>query len=131
MLAMAELRLSLVILAVEDRTLSLTFYREAFGWPLAVDTSTYAELALPGGMRLGIYDRRGFGKNIGQQPRPNGGVTCTELYFYVDDIDDASDRVRRAGARLLDQCRARDWGDEVAYFSDPDGNIIALARALS
>jgi len=128
---MTEARLSLVILAVEDRMLSLTFYREAFGWPLAEDAPAYAELAVPNGMRLGIYDRRGFGKNIGQQPRPTGGVTCTELYLYVDDIDVASDRVMRAGARRLDASRARAWGDVVAYFSDPDGNVIALARPLS
>ena len=128
---MVEPRISLVILAVEDRSLATTFYREAFGWPLAVDTAAYAEFALPGGVRLGIYDRRGFGKNIGQQPRPTGGVTCTELYLYVDDIDAASVRVVRAGGRRLDPSRARDWGDVVAYFSDPDGNVVALARPLS
>lgn len=128
---MPEPRLSLVILAVEDRTVSLTFYREAFGWSVQVDAPTYAELVLPGGMRLGIYDRRGFGKNFGHQPRPTGGVTCTELYVHVDDIERAGDRVMRAGGRLLDQCRSRDWGDEVAYYSDPDGNILALARPLS
>lgn len=128
---MPEPTLSLVILAVEDRTLSLTFYREAFGWTLEIDAPAYAQLALPGGMHLGIYDRRGFGKNIGQQPRPTGGVTCTELYLQVDDIERAGDRVLRAGGRLLDSCRARDWGDAVAYFADPDGNILALARPLS
>ena len=31
----------------------------------------------------------------------------------------------------FDHCRARDWGDAVAYFCDPDGNVIALARRLS
>lgn len=123
--------LSLVILAVEDRNLSLTFYRETFGWLLAVDVPTYAELALPGGMRLGIYDRRGFGRNFGQQPRPANGIACTELYVHVDDVEIVGDRVMRAGGRLLDECRPRDWGDEVAYYSDPDGNVIALARTLS
>src|SRR5215210_3249158 len=113
---MSEARLALVILAVEDRALSLAFYREAFGWSLEVDAPTYAELALPGGMRLGLYDRRGFGKNFGHEPRPTGGITCTELYLHVDDIERVSDRILHAGGRLLDQRRARDWGDEVAYL---------------
>jgi predicted enzyme related to lactoylglutathione lyase len=126
-----EPRLSLVIIAVEDRGLSLAFYREAFGWQLVVDTPSYAELALPGAMRLGIYDRRGYAKNIGHEPRPTGAVTSTELYVQVEDLDAAGARLLRAGARLLDPCRERDWGDAVAYYSDPDGNVIALARSLS
>src|SRR5689334_23198763 len=68
-------RLSLVILAVDDRTTSVGFYREAFGGTVVVDTPTDAELEIPGGMRLGIYDRRSFGANFGQTPRPSGGVT--------------------------------------------------------
>jgi len=128
---MPESRLVLVILAVEDRTLSTTFYREAFGWRINVDTPAYAELALPGGLGLGIYDRRHYGRNMGQQPRPTGAVTGTELYLYVDEISVALDRVISAGGRLLDPARPRDWGDEVAYCSDPDGNVLALARPLS
>ena len=128
---MTEPRLALVILAVEDRALSVTFYRDAFGWQLAVDTPAYTELALPAGLRLGIYDRRHFGKNFGHEPRPTGAVTGTELYVYVEDVEAASSRVVRAGGRLLDACQARDWGDLVAYLSDPDGNVIALARPLS
>jgi predicted enzyme related to lactoylglutathione lyase len=128
---MSEPRLALVILAVEDRTRALTFYREAFGWSLEVNAPTYAELALPGGLRLGLYDRRGFGKNFGHEPRSTGGVSCTELYVQVDDLDRADARLMQAGARLLDRCRPRDWGDEVAYYADPDGNVIALARPLS
>jgi predicted enzyme related to lactoylglutathione lyase len=121
-------RLSLVIIAVDDRARSVAFYQLAFGWPLAVDAPTYAELALPAGMRLGIYDRQGFGKNIGEVPRPAHGVTGTELYLHVDDLDAANARVLRAGARVLDPARPRDWGETVAYFADPDGNVIALAR---
>jgi uncharacterized glyoxalase superfamily protein PhnB len=43
----------------------------------------------------------------------------------------ALERLARAGARLLAAPAERDWGDIVAYMSDPDGNIIALARPLS
>src|SRR5687768_9119468 len=67
---MREARLSLIILAVEDRARALRFYRDVFDWTLAVDAPTYAELALPEGMRLGIYDRRGFGTNFGRELSP-------------------------------------------------------------
>jgi hypothetical protein len=42
-----------------------------------------------------------------------------------------SSRRRCGPATLLDPLRRRDWGDEVAYFADPDGNVVALARPLS
>ena len=126
---MREPRLSLVILAVEDRARALRFYRDVFEWPLAVDAPTYAELTLPAGMRLGIYDRRGFGKNFGRELGPAAGeLTGTELYVYVADLAETSERIVRAGGRLLDARRERDWGDAVAYFADPDGNIVALAE---
>jgi predicted enzyme related to lactoylglutathione lyase len=49
----------------------------------------------------------------------------------VDDLEAAIENVTRAGGRVLDPLRERDWGDEVAYFADPDGNVVALARPLS
>ncbi len=122
----------LTILAVEDLPRAVTFYRDAFGWEQVVDVPTYAEFALPGGMRLGLYERLGFGRNTGKVPAriPGGELAPTELYFRVDDIQSAIDRLTRAGARALSPLASRDWGDEAAYFADPDGNALVLARRL-
>ena len=57
-----------------------------------------------------------------------GELAPTELYFYVDDPDAAIARLRSAGARELSPWAARPWGDEVAYFADPSGNVLAMAR---
>jgi predicted enzyme related to lactoylglutathione lyase len=43
------------------------------------------------------------------------------------DLAAAVERVRRAGGRALSPASARPWGEDVAYFADPDGNVIALA----
>jgi len=83
-------------------------------------------------MRLGLYDRLGFAKNLGQAPPPaTSTISASELYVYVTDLDAAVENVTRAGGRVLDPLRKRDWGDEVVYVADPDGNVIALARPLS
>ncbi len=37
-------------------------------------------------------------------------------------------RAIAAGARELSPLAPRDWGDEAAYFADPDGNVLAVAR---
>jgi catechol 2,3-dioxygenase-like lactoylglutathione lyase family enzyme len=125
-------RLGLVVLAVSELPRAVSFYRSAFGWTVAVDSPVYVELALPEGMRLGIYERTAFARNVGEVPQlvPAGALAATELYLYPDDVDSALARLGAAGARELSPLARRDWGDEVAYFADPDGNVLALARPV-
>ncbi|HEY6014924.1 MAG TPA: VOC family protein [Candidatus Limnocylindrales bacterium] len=126
-------RLALLILAVGDLPRAGAFYRAAFGWPADVDLPVYVEFRLPAGMRLGLYAREAFGRNVGELPHgaPAGSIVTTELYLYPDDLAASAAALVAAGARPLSPLAHRDWGDEVAYFADPDGNVIALARATT
>jgi len=123
----------LTILAVDDLARAAEFYERAFGWERLVDVPVYVELAVPGGMRLGLYAADGFAHNTGQAPvrTPAGGITPTEVYLWADDLDAAirAHDVRRGA--LLSARGPRDWGDEAAYFADPDGNVLVLARPLA
>jgi uncharacterized glyoxalase superfamily protein PhnB len=89
----------------------------------------YVELDAPG-VRVGLYLRAGFAANTGVPAAgaPPTGTTATELYLAVDDLDAAVSGLRRAGAVELSPAARRAWGDEVAYFADPDGNVVAVAR---
>lgn len=120
----------LTILAVRDLRRAVTFYLEAFGWKQVVDVPVYAELVTDGGMRLGLYDSVGFGRNIGRSPSlvPETAVGATEIYLHCDDLPGSIDRLVRAGARELSPLVRREWGDDAAYFADPDGNVIVVAR---
>ena len=131
--AMPPPRLALVILAVPDLALAVRFYRAAFGWDQVVDAPSYAEFSHPGGQRLGLYQREGFALNVGRAPFrvPEGALAPTELYFYADDLEAALHRLIEAGAKCLSPLAARDWGDEAAYFEDPCGNVLVLARPLA
>jgi RimJ/RimL family protein N-acetyltransferase/predicted enzyme related to lactoylglutathione lyase len=122
----------LTIFAVEDLARATAFYDAAFEWEHLVDAPVYTELAVPGGMRLGLYVRDGFGRNVGRTPvrTPPGELAPAELYLWAEDLDAATERLTRAGAPLLSARAARDWGDEAAYFADPDGNVVVVARPL-
>jgi len=126
--AFAAPRHILTILAVADLDPSATFYREAFGWPPRVVVPVYVEFALPDGRGLGLYAREGFAQNVGQIPTlaTPEKIGPTELYFHVDDLDAAIGRLDAAGARVLSERAPRDWGDEAAYYADPDGNQVEL-----
>jgi catechol 2,3-dioxygenase-like lactoylglutathione lyase family enzyme len=123
----------LTIIAVENLASAVAFYTKVLGWRRSVDVPVYAELEGPGGMRLGLYDRKGFGRNIGRPPAriAHGDIAPTELYFHVDDLEAAMGRMKDVAAEVLSPLAPREWGDEAAYFADPDGNVIVLARPLT
>lgn len=126
----ADVRHVLTILAVPQLPPAAEFYRAAFGFDVEVETPVYLELRVPGGQRLGLYQRDGFGRNTGAVPAliPQGELAPVELYFFADDLDAAAARLAGAGARLLSPRAQRPWGDEAAYFADPFGNVLVVAR---
>lgn len=121
----------LTILAVDDPVRAATFYRGVFGWPVQVEVPVFIQLALPDGTGVGLYERHAFAANTGIVPAPvaAGASSATELYFLCDDVDGVIGRLGAHGARELSPLSSRPWGDEVAYFRDPDGNVIAVARS--
>ena len=123
----------LTILAVADRPRAAAFYLKAFGWKQIVDVPVYSEFELPGGMRLGLYERQGYARNTGRLPAAigSGQISATELYLHVDDLEESIERLREAGARELSALAPREWGDEAAYFADADGNVVVVARPLA
>jgi predicted enzyme related to lactoylglutathione lyase len=120
----------LTILAVADLDRAVDFYREAFGWTAQVETAVYVELALPDGRRFGLYERKAFARNTGKVPAPvaPGDITGTEIYLHCDDLEAAISRLEAVGARKLSGRAPRDWGDEAAYYADPDGNVLVVAK---
>ncbi|MBI2931891.1 MAG: flavin reductase, partial [Planctomycetes bacterium] len=93
----------LTILAVSDLERSTRFYREVFGWTTRVEVPAYVEFELPDGSGLGVYVRQGFARNVGHTPAavPEGAISGTEIYLYVDDFEPAIARIEATGARLL------------------------------
>ena len=134
MVPTVPVRHALTVLAVRDPARSAAFYQAAFGWTLAVEVPVYRELVLPGGMRLGLYEQGGFGVTTTAAPTmpEDGAIGPAELYLYPDDpeaLEALVATVEACGARLLSPLAPRTWGDEVAYLADPDGHVLALARA--
>ncbi len=118
----------LTILAVPELAEAVAFYDAAVGWPHAVDTPVYVEMQHPDGQRIGLYQRDSFAKNTGVVPEPPpDGTTATELYFHCDDVDATANCLAAAGAQLLSDAAPRPWGEVVAYFRGPCGNVLAVA----
>jgi predicted enzyme related to lactoylglutathione lyase len=120
----------LIVLACDDVVRAKTFYVSVFGWDVIVDLPVYVELAVPTGLRVGLYARTEFERNTRESsaPRPPKGTTACELYLRVDDVGAAYARCLAAGGRSLSAPAPRTWGDEAGYVADPDGNVVAVSR---
>ena len=121
--------LDLVILAVDDLPRAVAFYRAGLAWAVEVESPSYVELRGEGA-RLGLYARSGFARNTGEAPvgRPAAGTTATEVYVRSPEPEAVLARLVAAGARTLSPLARRDWGEDVGYVKDPEGNVVAVAR---
>ncbi len=118
----------LTVFAVSDVERAVGFYQSVFGWSRRADFPIYVELELPDGRGVAFYERNAFGANVGVVPPPvaEGQLTGAELYLRCEDLDAVIGRLEEAGARLLSARAVRNWGEEVAYYADPEGNTIAV-----
>jgi catechol 2,3-dioxygenase-like lactoylglutathione lyase family enzyme len=121
-----------LVLAVSDVDRAYAFYREVFGWTSHLGwPGEYEELVVSDEDRLGLYRRDGWAASAGAEPvELNGHVSSSYLYVHVDDLGGTIERLQAAGARPLSPRADRNWGDEAAYFADPDGNVVAVAARL-
>ncbi len=123
----------MTVLAVCDLNHSVHFYKEAFGWTIGLKVPVLVKFELPDGHDFMLYQREAFGSNIGQMPEilPEHVISGTELYIHVADLSETILRLKAVKARELSGREVRPWGDEVAYYADPDGNVLAVAQPLS
>jgi predicted enzyme related to lactoylglutathione lyase len=120
----------LTILAVHDLERSAAFYKAAFGWPTSVEVPVFVQFTLPDGNELGLYQRDSFALNTGgvvPARVPEGAISGTEIYLRCTDLDEAITRLHAAQARELAPRMEKPWGDEAAYFADPEGNVLVVA----
>jgi lactoylglutathione lyase len=52
-----------------------------------------------------------------------------ELFVYVADVDATVEAARDGDGRVLREPADMPWGERVAYVTDPEGNVVALATA--
>ena len=120
------------ILYVADQQRARDFYAVALACSPTLDVPGMTEFPLPGGAVLGLMPARGIKKLLGDalpDPAAGAGVPRCELYLLTGDPAAALARALAAGARPLDGVRPRDWGHAAGYCLDPDGHVLAFARA--
>ena len=128
---MKHIQLIETILYVKNQTLSTEFYQNLFRKTADLNVPGMTEFILAENCKLGLMPNDGIAKIIAYQlPHPDSGngVPRCELYFHVENIELEFDNAINSGAKLISPIEDRNWGDQVCYFADLDGHIIALEK---
>lgn len=121
--------MALFILYVRDQAAAAAFYRRVLAVEPTLDVPGMTELPLGPGATLGLMPETGIARLLGVDPTPGAGVPRAELYLRVPDPAAHHARAVAAGAVERSPLLFRPWGEEVAYSQDPDGHVLAFARA--
>jgi len=117
-------RLSFITLAVRDLDATRAFYVDGLGWEPALDVPGEVLMLKVGDkLVLSLWSETGFEEEVGPIARGNGVVPITLSHNVAtqDEVDDALEDARRAGADPVREAVQRDWGGYSGYFGDPDG----------
>jgi catechol 2,3-dioxygenase-like lactoylglutathione lyase family enzyme len=123
-----------VIFAVSDVDRSTGFYQSVFDWPRneRIDYGEYVELHAPDGT-VGLCERETYARLTEATPVAPRDATVSPAYLYVrvPDVQNTIAKLDQAGARALAPLGPRSWGEDTAWFADPDGNVVAVARSAA
>jgi lactoylglutathione lyase len=112
-------RLQTIVLYVAEVERAARFYRDQLGLEQVYEDE--GRLALQcGPTRLFLHPTE----------ESERGPWNVELYFQVDDVDDAVSRLRAHGVGVLLEPTDEPWGERNAGILDPDGYPVYLTQSL-
>lgn len=104
---------------------SFDFYKNKLGLEVNSNEGEFADFRLEG-TSIAI-----FGKNEATAMFPKkymktgGGVV---IAYQVDALDKEVTRLESVGIDIFEGPKETAWGQKVAYFNDPDGNILEVSE---
>ena len=113
----------------EDMERAKKFYHETFGWKL----QDFPELKYVIASTVAVDDKqmpKESGAINGGMMKRNDIVTGPSFSINVDDIDEATEKVKEAGGKILkEKVPVGDMGFMV-YFADTEGNVLSLWQTV-
>ena len=128
-----ELTLSTCFVQVHDPDLALAFYRDTLGLEVRNDVSnqgfrwiTVGSAAQPG---VSIVITNYLNGSPGDNDMIAGLIAKGALngvHFRADDLDAAFEKVRAAGAEIVQEPTEQFWGTRDFAVRDPSGNLVRI-----
>lgn len=110
----------------KDSAKTQKWYSDVFGWK--IDATPFP--GAPEGQTYGIVspqEEKGIGGGVSASP---DGHTMVNIYIEVDDLQAYLNKIERAGGKTVMPVTEIPNMVTFAMFSDPDGNIVGLVKAM-
>lgn len=111
-----------VCLLVNDYERSLSFYKN-LGFEVNSQDSKYADFKL-GETLFAIFQKNEAIAMFPLKHMTTGGGSV--LAFPVEDVAKTCKELTQKGIEIFEGPKTMAWGQTVAYFKDPDGNILEI-----
>jgi len=129
------------ILCVSDAVAAIRFYERVFdasvlerhdemGGKVSNAALAVGDSSLMLSDEFSEHSRQHAGEGWPQSPKSLGGSSAS-LYLYVPDADAVLARAMAEGARTIRPATDREWGDRVASFEDPFGQVWTVATHVT
>jgi len=110
-------------LLVDDLEKSLIFYRDTLGLIVNSSDEGYVDFQL-GETLYALFQKDKAVAMFASQHMGSGGG-CV-IAFPVENVASTSEELKQKGLVIFEGPKTMPWGQTVAYFKDPDGNILEL-----
>jgi len=122
-------RVTVLTIGARDLARLRDFY-SALGWKLAIELDEFAAFETRG-LVLALYrlDLLARDANL-EQAAPGsaiGGFNPAVNVDRLEQVDEAIEVARAAGATIVKEPHTADWGGRSAYFLDPEDNLWEVA----
>ncbi len=120
-----------IILFVDNQDISTAFYENLLLKKADLNVKGMTEFHVNQQLTIGLMPSLGIDKILDNQLKSPSGINNVakcELYLLIEDFENEYIRIKNSGVTLISEAQPRDWGHTVAYFSDSDSNIIAIAK---
>jgi lactoylglutathione lyase len=126
--------LNAYVLPVRDFEKSISFYRDVLGLQMKDKQDDFAYLVFEKmtGPGIGLLKIESASKLISEaQVRPNED-TIHRTYFavFVEDVDKEYRELEAKGVHFVKAPTTQPWGQRIAYFEDPEGNLWEISHFL-
>ena len=131
-----NLTLSTCFVLVHDPDLALTFYRDTLGLELRNDVARedFRWITVGGASQPGVAIV--LTNYLNGSPADSDALAAllakgalNGVHFHTDDLDATFEKVRAAGAEIVQEPTEQPWGARDGAIRDPSGNLVRLDQA--